>query len=83
MPPTRGTSYKCLAEDAPLHNQHAVEGEGDLVHDADQLGQHPLLRHRLQRVQLNRAGLSNEPVELVSVSRTQALVAGGFMKEMV
>lgn len=35
--------YKSLAEDAPLLIQHVVEGVGDVVQDADQLGLHPLL----------------------------------------
>ncbi len=56
--------FECLAEDAPLLNRHVMEGVGDDVQDDNQLRQHPLLRHRLQRVQLNsssnhRAGFPN------------------------
>ncbi len=40
--------YESLAEDASLLNPHVAEGVGDVVQDANQLGQHPLLCYCLQ-----------------------------------
>lgn len=58
--------YESLAGDVSYLNQHVMEGVGDLVEDANQLGQHPHLHHRLQRLLSNpRAGLSNQLVNVV------------------
>lgn len=37
---------KSLDKDARLLNQHVVDGVRDVIRDANQFGQHPLLCHR-------------------------------------